>query len=165
MTLTTHAAIAAALAKPLMRGHPLLIFAVALVSHYLSDAIPHWDYPVHSLQHVSGHKSESEWNYTSAVFWKDLNHMALDAILGMGILFFFMRPELPRDWFLFSLIIIGSMLPDFLQGLYFTKKATFLKPLQHFHDKMHTKIKLGPYPAIGIPFQLIILLCSLWIIK
>ncbi|TSC69519.1 MAG: hypothetical protein G01um101466_12 [Parcubacteria group bacterium Gr01-1014_66] len=165
MTLTTHVAIAAAVTNPLMHTHPALIFIVAAASHYVSDAIPHWDYPLHSIAHESGYKSESRFNWHSNTLLTDLNHMIFDGVLAIGILFFFMRPEVLRDWLMFGAIAIGSTLPDFLQGVYFTKKAAFLKPLQLFHDRMHTKIKLGPYPLIGIPFQLTILFLSLWLLK
>ena len=74
------------------------------------------------------------------------------------------RPQSLHEALPLAAAVIGGILPDFLQGVYFTKKAEFLKPLQKLHDFMHTKIKLGPYPLIGIPFQVAILILSLWVL-
>lgn len=161
MTLTTHAAVAVALTKPLMQAHPLIIFAVA--SHYLSDAIPHWDYSLRSANTDPDGTTKSI-AMNSWIFLFDLARTAFDALLGAGIVLLVIRPRSQREFVLILLAIVGGMLSDFLQGLYLSKKAEFLKPLQTFHDWMHTKIKLRPYPAIGIPFQLAILFFALWII-
>ena len=160
MTLTTHIAIAAALAKPLLKTHPVLAFCIALASHYLSDAIPHWDYSISSLGDEEN-LEKREWKFRGNTFWRDFSHFAFDGFLGAGILFLIVRPTSWHDFLLWSGVIIGGCLPDFLQGVYYTRKAEFLKPHSRFHNWIHSKIKLGPYPLIGIPFQLVILFISL----
>ena len=161
MTLTTHIAIAAAITKPFIKQHPILAFFVAIASHYLSDAIPHWDYRLGSL--AGGENPDKrEWQFKTHTFWEDFSRFAFDGFLGAGIAFLIIRPASLHEFFLWSLVVIGSCLPDFLQGVYYTRKAEFLKPLSHFHNRIHSKIKLGPYPLIGVPFQLIILFISLY---
>ncbi len=164
MTLTTHAAIAAAITKPLMRAHPLIIFGVAVASHYLSDAIPHWDYAINSIN-TEKNADARRWHIHSTHFLKDVRNMACDGFLGLALVFAITRPTTARELLWALLAVIGGALPDFLQGVYYTHRAKFLRPLQHFHDLMHTTIRLGAYPLIGIPFQGAILLLALWIIK
>ena len=164
MTLTTHAAIAAAVAKPFLTFNPVIAFFVGVASHYLSDAIPHWDYSLHSVDHEHKGKDHIVWHFGARSFVIDIARIASDALLGALLVYVIARPQSLHEALPLAAAIIGGILPDFLQGVYFTKKADFLKPLQKFHDTMHTKIKLGPYPAIGIPFQLAILLFSLWVL-
>ena len=164
MTLTTHIAIAAAIAKPFIKTHPILGFFIAIASHYLSDAIPHWDYRLGSL--AGGENPDKrEWQFKTNRFSKDFFHFAFDGFLGAGIAFLIIRPASLHEFFLWSLIIVGSCLPDFLQGVYYTRKAEFLKPISRLHSRMHTKIRLGPYPLLGVPFQLLILGISLWFLR
>ena len=85
----------------------------------------------------------------------------MDAILGCTVVLLILRPSSSSEYTVLFLAIIGGVLPDFLQGLYYTRKMEFLEPLQNFHDLIHTKIKLGPYPLLGIPLQLILLLGAL----
>lgn len=159
MTLTTHIVIAAAVTKSLVGFHPAFAFLAAAASHYLSDAIPHWDYKILSLENG---KDNIRWPFGTKSFWKDLSRFAMDGLLGVGILYLFLHPRHLEDFLFFSAIIAGSTFPDFLQGLYFTRYFNFLRPMQRFHDKIHTKIKLGPYPLIGIPLQAILFLSALY---
>lgn len=160
MTLTTHIIIAGAVTKHIPGAHPVFIFLLALASHYGSDAIPHWDYKLGSFEE---HESSDtrEWNMGSTAFFKDLAKIAFDFMLGVTIFLFFARPHTAPEFLRAFLTIAGSTLPDFLQGVYYTRRAEFSKPIQQFHNFFHTKIKLGPYPLIGIPFQIIILLIAL----
>lgn len=165
MTLTTHIIIAAAATKPFAQSHPILGFFFAILSHYLADAVPHWDYRPHYMQ---------GWAYDEKEYWdarktagfrkrviRDISRFAVDGLLGAGMTLAVIRPVSTDEWLWVIAAIIGGALPDFLQGLYLSG-VSFLHPLQRFHDFCHTKIKLGPYPLIGIPFQLAILLVSLY---
>lgn len=163
MTLATHIVIAAAVAKPAMAIHPALGFFAALISHYLADAIPHWDYKLHSIAEKEIKAENLKWDYQT-LLTKDLRNIALDFFLGLAVAYFFLLPQSTEQIAYFLLMASGAALPDFLQGVYFTRRAEFLKPIQRLHDFMHTEIKLGPYPLIGIPFQLVIFLFSLYLI-
>jgi len=163
MTLATHIVIAGAITKPITSAHPALLFLVSLASHYLMDLIPHWDYKIHSIP--DKHKEspdEIQWNFFDKVFWKDVTRFGIDALIGFGVLLFFLWPESWPAFFKVFLISAGSILPDFLQGVYFTRKAEFLKPIQRLHDYFHTRLRLGPYPLIGIPFQALFFILSVY---
>jgi hypothetical protein len=157
MTLATHIIIASAITKPIVYSNPLLAFAIGLASHYLSDAIPHWDYRLSSLPEKEADK-DRVWNFKKS-FRKDIFRIGTDIALGLAVSLLFFNPG--EALFYFLLTALASILPDMLQGVFFTKRAGFLKPLQIFHDRMHSRIKLGPYPIIGLPFQMAIALLFL----
>ena len=138
----------------------MFTFVAAVASHYLSDAIPHWDYPIKS---VDGDQDADQktWSHNPKSLLVDMSRIAADGFIGAAISFFILWPTTFYDFLSLFLIILGSTLPDFLQGLYFIKHTRFLKPLQRIHDSIHTKIKLGQYPLIGVPLQLIIFLLAL----
>ena len=160
MTLATHIIIAAAATKPIASTHPLLIFAAAIITHYLSDAIPHWDYSLFSIDSEVRHE-ERKWNFRDRAFLKDIRNIAFDALLGTALVALIARPASSGEFLWLFLTAAGAVLPDFLQGVYFTRRADFLRRLHHFHGFMHSKIALGPYPLIGIPFQAIIFFAAL----
>ena len=162
MTLTTHSIIAAAITKPLMRVHPVFIFLVAVASHYASDAIPHWDYQVASIENPQD-KEHRHWRRNRATILKDIIHFALDGFLGAAIVLVIIRPVSAQQWTWAGLAIIGGCLPDFLQGVYMLERK-FLRLHQRFHDICHTNIRLGPYPLLGIPFQILIGAAALYML-
>ena len=164
MTLTTHSIIAAAVTNPLTHAHPALVFTAAVASHYLSDAIPHWDYSLYSLQNKE-HPDTRSWSNNIRLLIKDLLRIAFDACLGLIVVALLVDPHTLQEWLYVILSAIGGMLPDFLQGCYITFKLPALRPLQRIHDIMHTKIRLGPYPLIGIPFQLLIVTIAMLIVR
>ncbi len=163
MTLTTHMVVATAVTKPLARLNPVIGFCAAVASHYLSDAIPHWDYQIHAMKD-KGDGEKQHWNASKAQTFRkevirDVHNFAIDGLLGATVTLALIRPASAGQWWWAAAAIIGGALPDFLQGLYLSG-FSLLKPLQRIHDRMHTKIKLGAYPAIGIPFQLVIALVA-----
>jgi hypothetical protein len=163
MTLATHIIIAAAVTKPLVELYPAVIFASALASHYLSDAIPHWDYKILSFKDKNPEDvHKRKWPFRSRTFWLDILRINVDFVIGLLVLFLIVRPGNPDEWLIYLLVASGGVLPDFLQGVYFTRKADFLRPIHIFHDWIHTKIKLGQYPLIGVPFQILIFSITLW---
>ena len=163
MTLATHAVIAAAVTKSLMHAHPALTFAVAFASHFLADAIPHWDYKLVSLENPEDSEKRRFGRNRSALI-RDVKNFTLDGFLGAGIVLLFVRPVTREQWIWAILAIVGGCLPDFLQGLY-VLKIKFLQRHQKFHDMLHTNIRLGPYPLIGIPFQAVIAMIALYALK
>src|SRR3989338_4314192 len=161
MTLTTHIAIAAAVTGPIAHIHPALTFIVALTSHYLSDAIPHWDYELRSpekdelarVKKISVHHPE---------FGRDFIKMSLDGTLGLALMWFIIGPVSFENIIWIGLAAVGGCLPDFLQGVYTILDLKFLAPLHPFHHLIHTKIRLGPYPLLGVPFQFLILFIAIY---
>lgn len=167
MTLTTHMAIAAAVTKSFAASHPIIGFFAAVLSHYAADAIPHWDYTVSALQD-GAEEAKDHWDNERAVIFRrrvlrDIVNFAIDGFLGAAITVALIRPSDPDQWLWAGVAIIGGALPDFLQGVYLSG-ASFLKPLQQFHDAAHTNIRLGHYPLIGIPFQAAILFVAAYFV-
>lgn len=166
MTLATHMAIAAAVTKSFAQSHPILSFFAALATHYLSDAIPHWDYRLHAMQDTRDKEKEKGlWDADDARRFRarivrDIRTIALDGFLGAGVILIIARPASMEQWLWVTTAIAGGALPDFLQGAYLAG-ARFLKPLQTLHDRMHTRIRLWDRPEIGIPSQLLIVIAAI----
>lgn len=163
MTLTTHAIVAAAVAKPLASSHPIFIFLAAVASHYLADAIPHWDYKLHSLVEDEG-VAKKDIIFTRATFGLDLMRSALDALFGLAVVTLLIWPTSLQEWLFVLLTVVGGVLPDFLQGIHYGLRLNFLKPHQKIHDWIHARIRLNPYPRLGIPMQLALVIAALIIL-
>lgn len=163
MILMTHALIGAAAAKALNVQNPIAAIVLGYASHLLSDAIPHWDYPILSFSGIQK-LEDRRFDPMSVSFRKDVLRVAFDFSLGISLALLFMRPSSPAQATPLLLAAFGGMLPDLLQGAYFTGYAPWLAPLQRLHDWCHTKIRLGPYPKIGIPFQIAIALLAISIL-
>lgn len=162
MTLTTHIIVATAAIKPFATLHPLLVFIIALASHYLSDAIPHWDY---GLKAAPSREEEIKlWSKNHSLIlsdlWRVLSDLAIGALATLAVI----SPDSWQEALPLMVAAIGGVLPDALQGIYYTGKVPFLEPLHDFHNRVHTKIELGPYPLLGIPLQLVIVGVALWIL-
>lgn len=164
MTLGVHMMIGAAVARRLASSHPLLAFAIGIATHYVSDAIPHWDYGIASFPEAD-QREKRQWRFTGGAFKKDLLHIALDGALGAALVLLVARAASGAALLPLLLAACGAILPDLLQGIYFATRAPYLVPLQKFHDFCHTKIKLGPYPLIGIPLQLLVALAAAYILS
>ena len=162
MTLTTHSIIAVAVTKPLMRMHPVLIFAVAILTHYLSDAIPHWDYKILSLENAED-KEHRHISNNHKLIITDIRNFAIDGFLGAAIVLLAIRPVTPQQWMWAGLAVVGGCLPDFLQALH-VLKLPLLRLHQKFHDIFHTNIRLSSYPLLGIPFQAAIVATALFVL-
>lgn len=160
MTLATHIIIAAAVSKPVGIAYPVFVFLASLATHYLSDAIPHWDYRLRSLPEEKDMHNRA---FSSArAFLHDLKKIVPDALVGISVAALALWPETNEQYLFWALVVIGSVLPDFLQGVYYATHLKILEPIQRFHDLVHTKIKLGPYPKFGIPFQVVIALLAVY---
>ncbi|MDP3956186.1 MAG: hypothetical protein Q8Q18_02995 [bacterium] len=167
MTQATHIVIAGAVAKPLIAsGNPLAIFAVSLFSHYLSDAIPHGDY---SLRVVDDGPSAMDREIAGSNKDKlvDISKVALDALVGVACLLALYRPEITlHNALIFGAIVLGGMLPDILQPMYYWFKRAPFTYTHAFHNFMHTQYRLTTmgYKKTAIISQLVIAMFSLYII-
>lgn len=135
MILTNHAITGAMLAT-LTPNQPLLGFTAGFLSHFVLDAIPHWDYSLDSLKK----DDKNPMNNDMAInrdFVKDLFKIGLDGIIGLAfaylILCFYMK---------FSVLsilsgAIGAMAPDALQFAYMKCRFEPLVSLQRFHIWIH----------------------------
>ena len=141
MTLTAHAITGAALAS-LVPDQPLVGFAVGFISHFVLDAIPHWDYKLSSKKE-DGNNHMNDDMVINKNFIKDILKISFDGILGLlfayFIFVFFILNFLPL---LFLSGVIGAMMPDALQFVYMKWRHEPLISLQKFHLWIHADKKI-----------------------
>ncbi|MEI6690888.1 MAG: hypothetical protein WCL07_04020 [bacterium] len=153
MLSISHAATGAFIAVKL--GNPYLAIPLILLSHYVEDAIPHWDV---GTGLTSGSKSAR-----SALIGE------VPDLLLAGILVLAMYPSsIPQihdaKFQILSLSPIWGafigLLPDFLEAPrnFLKKEPCLLKPINYFHHIFHHSI---PRPLDGLIPQ-ILLVILLW---
>jgi hypothetical protein len=81
MILSTHAVVGAALAG-LMPFHPVAAFVTGFASHFVIDAIPHWDYPLRSISLGPGARNDVRM---SAARIRDLALIGFDGLAGLAL--------------------------------------------------------------------------------
>lgn len=161
MTLTTHALVGAAAAQ-LFPQHPYAAFAAGFVSHFVIDALPHWDYsdylpsirknPIDPLATTIGGGRQ---------FVRDALIVGADALLGafLSVVIFsygVFHSAVP-------IVLIGAaagIYADFLQAVYFKWRASafVLEPLQRFHTWVQKGKTLYVTPAYGLLLQALLVL-------
>ncbi len=149
MTLTAHAVVGAAVIT-LLPAHPVLGISLAFCSHFLVDAIPHWDYPISSR---SVNPSFGEKMRMDRALFLDAARIGCDGLLGFTLALLFFH-SLGPAW-LITAGAAAAMLPDPLQFVYAHFKHEPLVSLQCFHLWMHTKKELKKQPALGVASQLL----------
>ena len=168
MILSAHAVVGAGLAV-VAKANPLTAFVMGFLSHFVLDAIPHWDYPL-----KSGSGGRSAPMYEDMAIGKDfifdLLKIIADALLGIALVMFVFKPEFRSlSDILTSGIywgVVGGMLPDFLQFLYFKIKREPLITLQHFHAWIHEKEKkLNDRNIIGPALQIVLIIFCIYLVS
>jgi hypothetical protein len=163
MTLTTHAIVGASVAS-ILPSHPALGFAAGFVSHFLLDAIPHWDYYLISRKKDNSNPMNNDI-ILNKYFIFDLFKIGTDAILGVVIaLLLFGISNFHLVWApLWG--IVGALTPDALQFIYFKWRHEPMISLQRFHLWVHQNDKLNNRPVLGISLQIIIIVLVIVISK
>jgi hypothetical protein len=147
MILSTHAVVGAAVAT-LLPHNPALVFAAGVASHFVIDAIPHWDYP---LRGIKVGRSQTGAIRLNAALLRDVGLIGLDACAGLALAVLLFGHSAPL-WVI-ALAAIAAMLPDPLQVVHRLYPHEPLKTLQRFHEWMHTDTRLGW--RIGVGSQLV----------
>lgn len=154
MILTTHALVGAAVASTVPE-HPVLGFILGFGSHFLLDAIPHWEYHLGSIVEDKGDPLNTNM-HINAKFLIDLLKVGFDAVLGLGLSIFIFSSSTPLVPILAG--AIGGMLPDPLQFAYWKLRVEPLISLQKFHTWIHANKKLNHRPVLGISLQILVIL-------
>src|SRR5258708_34344535 len=81
LILTTHAIVGGALAS-LFPTRPITAIAAGFASHFVIDAIPHWDYPLQSISVAPGRRNHLRLEKPRL---QDVALIALDACLGLPL--------------------------------------------------------------------------------
>ncbi len=135
MSLATHALVGVAAAR-LFPQRPVTAFTVAFASHFLLDAIPHWDYPLGSYRSGPNNGMGADMVLGRA-FFVDLLHIGTDAFLGVLLCAAVFWPVPGPRLDAFILGVTGGMLPDALQFVYLKFKHQPFTALQRFHLWAH----------------------------
>lgn len=149
MTLTTHAVVGAAVAS-LIPQHPVLGFCAGFASHFIIDAIPHWDYPIasSSIDPLQG----TVMKYDGA-FFLDVLRIGADALFGV-----LLSVRVFATTVLLPIVVLGAVagiLPDPLQFVYTRFRHEPLLSLQRFHEWIHTRDHLENTKILGIISQVL----------
>jgi hypothetical protein len=132
---------------------------MAFASHFLLDALPHWDYPIRSAS-VNPHTA-APMKYDHALL-VDAVTIGADAVLGIVLaLVLFTNPER------LLLVLLGAgagILPDLLQFAYMRFPREPLASLQRFHRWMHTTYRMRK-PLPGMLSQLAFVVAFVLIIR
>lgn len=125
-------------------SHLWSAFILGLFSHYLLDALPHWDY----LRKVKISNPDH------------LKKVGLDFILG-GLLVLFLTWSSPQKLFIL-VALMAALLPDCLEAFYNNFNIRWLRPLSQIHHKIHFQKRLSFWP--GLPLMFIVSFLALLIL-
>ncbi|MBI5742500.1 MAG: hypothetical protein HZA25_01515 [Candidatus Niyogibacteria bacterium] len=159
MILFTHAAVGAAAAE--ITNNPAVAIALGFASHFILDAIPHWDYELRSLRvnPENGSKYDMEIGRDFAI---DFLKIALDALLGTAAgLLFYGAWLTPGDYFTVFCGAAGGLLPDVLQFVRMKIPREPLITLQSFHERIHTRHRLKGLYVRGFLLQLALVFAAI----
>ena len=147
MVLSTHAVVGAAVIV-LTPTHPILGTTLAFASHFLLDAIPHWDYTLYSDSLTPDKHGSLHLDSKLAL---DIVRIGGDAVLGLIVAwYFFSTPVHPYLWFFGA---SAAIFPDFLQFVYAKWRHEPFTSLQRFHDGIQKYYKIKN-PVLGEGVQL-----------
>jgi hypothetical protein len=178
MILTTHAITGAAIASA-MPNHPVLGFVAGFASHFLLDSIPHYDYKLHSCKEDLRNPLNNDL-VLNKKFVVDLIKICADGLFGVlvSLLLFFNLPiyqslhTLPVQTLSLLILhsavfwgIVGALLPDFLQFVYFKFRHEPFLSIQKFHNRIQIGKHLEHNHALGRILQIIIIVIVVAIFK
>ena len=158
MTLATHAVVGAALASA-VPDHPGIAFALGFASHFVMDAIPHWHYPLATLEHDRENPLNNDM-HINRQFPFDLAKIFADAVLGIALSFFFFHPSSGAAQFTLLAGAVGAMLPDPLQFVYWKFRHEPMYSLQRFHMWMHARKDFDDNMPLGVTLQALLILAA-----
>jgi len=160
MILTPHAILGATLAN-IFPNEPALGFSLAFVSHYVLDVIPHADYDITGFLDKDTKTVKSIVNNIKGT----LHFLCIIFDFSVAVLLcilFFVRDG--KSLIITFIGILGGVLPDFFQFLYYKYKKQPWIFFQMVHKKVHNLDKMEDRRLCGflIQFFVIIFILSLY---
>jgi len=138
MILSTHAIVGGALAS-LLSSHPVFAVVGGFASHFLIDAIPHWDYPLRAI--AIGKGADNRRLRLNSDVLIDLIKIGVDACAGLALALWLFAT--PGSMWVIALAACAAMLPDLLQFVHSLYPHQPLRAFQRFHGWIHSKRKLA----------------------
>lgn len=163
MVLATHAVVGGAVAS-LFPSHPVEAFVAGFVSHFILDAIPHWDYKLLSAYAGAKDPAPTDGPNASKYFAIDLAHIGADLILGVVLTLLIWQPVGYMAWKILALGVIGGILPDFLQFVYVRFPHQPMILIQKFQDFMQAEYKIHN-PYLGVFLQATVAVIVVLLVK
>ncbi len=124
MTLTTHATLGAVIGHTVGIGY--LAFIFGFISHFIVDMIPHGDTGMSDNFRV--HKKRRK---------HAVAYVMVDAIIAIFFILLLANTRDIESMSVFSWGIVGSVLPDFLVGVYDITKTPLLRWFNTLHFYFH----------------------------
>lgn len=149
MILTSHSITGAAVAS-IFPQKPILGFLAGFLSHFLLDAIPHWDYPLRSG--FLNPRVASPFKVEKALLW-DVLTVGSDILFGLiaALLIF---SNIPLNIVLLG--VFAGILPDALQVPFSRTKFSLFIAIQNFHKRIQAGKQVHSF-IIGITIQAILI--------
>ncbi|MEI6296859.1 MAG: hypothetical protein WCO84_04415 [bacterium] len=133
MILAPHIIIGVAVARTLP-DNLILAFSAAFLSHFIADAVPHWEY---DLSKAIDPKYSEKIRINKEFLW-DFFRLSLDGLIGLFISFLLFYNG--NTGFIIA-GCLGGIFPDILQFLYGKFKNRPLIVFKKFHDSVHSEKK------------------------
>ena len=166
MTLSAHAVVGTAVASLFPINLPAA-FAVAFLSHYVMDAIPHRDYKLESL--VSDGKNHLNDDLVMDMrFVCDFVKISADFGLGIILSLLLFIAVHPAGWPIVVVGIVGGVMPDGLQFVYMKTHNKILSYFQRVHVWAHFDEHPNVTPFAGFSLQAVIvavIVCSAFLLS
>ena len=122
---------------------PLLVFVLAILSHFLLDIIPHGDEDLGKYVNTKNRKV----NYILKVG-------SFDVLISIGLAYFYFMRYPNIDSMIVYAAILGAWLPDVLRITIEVLKVKTLYWYIRFHTRVHTLIDYRYPLTYGVPVQL-----------
>ncbi len=138
MTLASHIIISGLLGAS--TNNYFLAATLGLFSHYIVDAIPHWDFYL-SPDFDARAKSKGVRFLKDKFLYKELSKVAIDILIGLSVLSLMLFKTSEFDNIAYAAVgVFFGVLPDPLQLLYLITNWRWLKPNHQIQLYLHTLI-------------------------
>lgn len=157
MVLTTHAIVGATISR-IFFTNSLFAFCAGFASHFVLDALPHWDYILYSKKKSENNPLDLDM-VIGRSFLRDLFNIGLDFFIGIVASLFIFNFFFKTESVILTLFgAIGGIFPDILQFFYMKIRREPLVSLQKFHHFVHTSNKIRLKFILGSILQVAIIL-------
>ncbi|MBI4812750.1 hypothetical protein HY798_04960 [Candidatus Falkowbacteria bacterium] len=139
-----------------------LVFIIAFASHFLLDAIPHYEYTIQLIRDRLKERKGVLNIFGGKEAFLVLGKIATDFLLGMLIVISLVWFSPAKQYALVG--ALSAALPDGLLTLYWVTKTPLLEKLARFHRFVHPKNNKNTPLLWGISTQLIVGLIAIFLI-